>query len=193
MRTHCGLGALQSTHLLLSFVFCISSNCKHQKIRNLFASLPSLIWYVSRRRKSYAHPSSTTYLTPRLRIDLPHFTHDECWKQEDARRKNNNSPRDIGIGIVCASTSNKVAGSRAVELRPNVSANVGSAAARTPGHALEPHELQAHLTGVSDICTDEILVSIFKITRSQLKMAFLIQLKLFIPREVIPPRAYSSP
>lgn len=28
LRTHCGLGALQSTHLLLSFVFWISSNCK---------------------------------------------------------------------------------------------------------------------------------------------------------------------
>jgi hypothetical protein len=26
LRTHCGLGALQSTHLLLSFVFWISSN-----------------------------------------------------------------------------------------------------------------------------------------------------------------------
>jgi hypothetical protein len=28
-EAHCGLGALQSTHLLLSFVFCISSSYIH--------------------------------------------------------------------------------------------------------------------------------------------------------------------
>jgi hypothetical protein len=32
LRTHCGLGAPQSTHLLLSFVFWISSNYTHVQL-----------------------------------------------------------------------------------------------------------------------------------------------------------------
>lgn len=45
LRTHCGLGALQSTHLLLSFVFCISNSCMYGislgQLR-MFNSLPVL-------------------------------------------------------------------------------------------------------------------------------------------------------
>lgn len=58
-HTHCGLGALQSTHRLFSFVFCISSSCSCISLQVPYAT----------------SPQARAYLAPRLRIHLPHFTH----------------------------------------------------------------------------------------------------------------------